>query len=217
MCEGSPVDEHSLSCRRHSLVQHEELDTNYQVMERLQELHDRIMVLAERVAGNLQVSSSFQQAKKYMNEKPLVATAVISMIILCLFPLLMFLGFVFCTLIITFMGFIFVEGTLLTIGTLVLGGALLVGGFFTLFIVGSAAAAYYSYKQALQFTQEAAKFVNKVRASDEPKVVTNGVVPVYQGPIIPTNEKTNENKPTNGITQYDNKIILEENETEEEK
>jgi len=81
------------------------------------------------------VNSFWESCKKYAAENPVMAMTILALVITCAVPVIVFLSFAAITLLVTFIGFLCVEGTLLGIASVFLGGVLLIVGFFTLTFV----------------------------------------------------------------------------------
>jgi len=103
-----------------------------------QQFRDRFQQIGRRVSS-IQlppvVNSWIQSGKKYAKEHPMTAITVLALAISCALPVVFFLTFALITLLVTFTGFLFVEGTILGVAAVVLGGALLIVGGITLSFV----------------------------------------------------------------------------------
>jgi hypothetical protein len=88
------------------------------------------------------VNSFWESCKKYAAENPVMATTILALVVTCAVPVIVFLSFALITLLVTFIGFLCVEGTLLGIASVFLGGVLLIVGFFTLTAVSCGLIAY---------------------------------------------------------------------------
>jgi len=111
-----------------------------------QQFRDRFHQLGRRVS-NMQlppvVNKWIDGGKKYAAEHPVVAMVALALAISCAIPVVVFLTFALITLLITFTGFLFVEGTILGVAALVLGGALVIIGGITLSIVSGFLICYF--------------------------------------------------------------------------
>jgi len=111
-----------------------------------QQFRDRFQQFGRRVS-NIQlppmVNKWIDGGKKYAAEHPVVAMVALALAVSCAIPVVVFLSFALITLLVTFTGFLFVEGTILGVAALVLGGALVIIGGITLSIVSSVLICYF--------------------------------------------------------------------------
>lgn len=95
------------------------------------------------------LKDSFQEkwedTKGYVSDHPLLTTCVLVMIAMCSVPVMCFVAFAIGSIFITFMGFMFLEGILLTFGTAVLGIVLCIVGFFSCITCACIVAAWFSF------------------------------------------------------------------------
>lgn len=56
------------------------------------------------------VNSFWESCKKYAAENPVMATTILALVITCAVPVIVFLSFALITLLVTFIGFLCVEG-----------------------------------------------------------------------------------------------------------
>lgn len=110
-----------------------------------QQVRDRFQRFGQRMSSFRvppAVNSFWESCKKYAAENPMMAMTILALVITCAAPVIVFLSFALITLLVTFIGFLFVEGTLLGIASVFLGGVLLIVGFFTLSAVSCGLLAY---------------------------------------------------------------------------
>jgi hypothetical protein len=111
-----------------------------------QHFRDRFQQLGRRVS-NIKlppvVNKWIDGGKKYAADHPVVAMVALALAISCAIPVVIFLTFALITLLVTFTGFLFVEGTILGVAALVLGGALVIIGGITLSIVSGVLICYF--------------------------------------------------------------------------
>lgn len=89
------------------------------------------------------INNAVESSKNYAAENPMTAVVIVALALSCAIPVCVFLSFAFVTLLVTFAGFLFVEGTILGIASVVLGGALLIVGCITLGFVSVGLLAYF--------------------------------------------------------------------------
>jgi len=58
------------------------------------------------------VNSAVESSKNYAAENPMTAVVFVALALSCAIPVIVFLTFAFVTLLVTFAGFLFVEGEL---------------------------------------------------------------------------------------------------------
>jgi len=111
-----------------------------------QQFRDRFQQIGRRVSS-IQlppvVNSWIQSGKKYAKENPMTAVTLLALAVSCALPVVAFLTFALITLLVTFTGFLFVEGTILGVAACVLGGALLIVGGITLSFVSFLLVSYF--------------------------------------------------------------------------
>lgn len=78
-----------------------------------------------RFLDNLQITELVDAVGDKLAEEPVLGFAVLAMALSCAVPVVVFIIFAIISVIFTFAGFIFVEGTLLTVGCLCLFGCLI--------------------------------------------------------------------------------------------
>jgi len=110
-----------------------------QVRDRFQQFGRRMSTIHLPPVVNTWVES----AKSYAAENPMTAVTILALAISCAIPVVMFLSFALITLLVTFTGFLFVEGTILGVAAVVLGGSLLIVGLITLSFVSAGLVAYF--------------------------------------------------------------------------
>ncbi|XP_021968480.1 uncharacterized protein LOC110863469 isoform X2 [Folsomia candida] len=109
-----------------------------------QQFRDRFQQIGRRVSNiHPVVNSWIQFAKNYAAENPMTALTALALAITCAIPVVVFLTFALITLLVTFTGFLFVEGTILGFAAMLLGGILLVVGGITLSFVSFVLVSYF--------------------------------------------------------------------------
>jgi len=84
--------------------------------------------------------------KEYAREKPITALFIGFFIFACLFPIISFITFALVTIGIGLAGFLFIEGTLLSVALFILGSCLLTITFFAVAIGGTIFSVYFVMK-----------------------------------------------------------------------
>lgn len=148
-------------------IQHVRLQ---EIMDQLEELQQRAVRICQRLydAYAPRVADAWQTTKQYSQDHPYIAIGI-TFSILWILPWL-----AFCCLAvgITLLGFIFVEGTLLTIGTVFLTCAVSILGFIALGIVSVAALSWLIFSALRNLLQHSRKLFYRRR---EP--LENGSLP----------------------------------------
>nr|CAD7460413.1 unnamed protein product [Timema tahoe] len=80
----------------------------------------RVSKYTQRVLKDHHVYEHIDELGVYMAKHPVIALVVFAVVISCGIPVLLFLIFAVVTILLTFTGFVIVEGTLLTIASVVL-------------------------------------------------------------------------------------------------
>lgn len=116
-------------------------DAAFDLLERSWE---RFVALLQRVSRLLKLKEKWEDVKAYASEHPIMTLFMLLLAAMCSVPILCFLAFVFGSLFFTFMGFLFVEGFLLTLASVLLGGVLFIVGFLSLGVSSFLAIAWYA-------------------------------------------------------------------------
>jgi len=105
----------------------------------------------------------WERTRGYAKQHPMTTMfAVITMAMFSL-PITCFFAFAFGSMLFTFMGFMFLEGILLTIGGLLLGGALFIVGFLSLSISSLLAAAWFTASKGQRILASLQQSMSKSR------------------------------------------------------
>ncbi|XP_002740711.1 uncharacterized protein LOC100373492 [Saccoglossus kowalevskii] len=136
-----------------------------------EEVWDRFNKLKDRVDERLHVKDTFDRIVEYGNEHPIVALSVIVAVALASIPVVVFVSFAITTIFISFLGFVFVEGTLLTFGGVVLSAILFFIAIFVLGLCLLATAAWFTFDMAVQVMHTAQdRFQNRAKYKHETDV-----------------------------------------------
>ncbi|GAB6025893.1 hypothetical protein CHUAL_011866 [Chamberlinius hualienensis] len=99
---------------------------------------------SRRMNDRLDLQNVVSNTKAYAQDHPTFSVILATTIVISALPILAFLTFIVATLGITLLGFLFVEGTLLTVGTVFLSGILFFVGFLALGFSAFVAATWFA-------------------------------------------------------------------------
>ncbi|KAK2160619.1 hypothetical protein LSH36_129g03011 [Paralvinella palmiformis] len=92
----------------------------------------RMATILERAWIALHMDEKLEALKQYTIDHPIMTLGAVLTFCMCSIPITCFLFFVMGSLFLTFLGFIFVEGFLLTLASVLLGGALFIVGMLSI-------------------------------------------------------------------------------------
>jgi len=119
-----------------------------------------------------------QPIKEYAREKPITALFIGFFVFACLFPIVTFLTFALITIGIGLAGFLFIEGTLLSVALFFLGSCLLTISFFAAAVGSILFSMYYIYTT---IRNKVSDVINKIVPLAT--VNQNGQAPVENGKV----------------------------------
>ncbi|ODM94043.1 Promethin [Orchesella cincta] len=126
-------------------------ELNWETAAFEKEIRDRIQWLGDKVSSIRAprvVSQLVEFGREYARENPVTALILLALCLTSLAPVILFLVFAVATILVTFLGFLFVEGTLLTVATIIFGGVILIVGFVTLTAILIGMLGYFTTNQA---------------------------------------------------------------------
>ncbi|XP_023709227.1 uncharacterized protein LOC111865429 [Cryptotermes secundus] len=107
----------------------------------------QIVLGAQRIMRELHTSEFLDMTAVYLVQHPIMALFLISVALCCGIPVLMFVLFAVLTVVLTFAGFIVVEGTILTVGSVLLCGFLLGMLVVMLTLAATVGVAYFGFME----------------------------------------------------------------------
>lgn len=113
----------------------------------------QIVLVAQRIMREQHISHFLDVAAVYSVQHPIMTVCLISVALCCGIPVLMFLIFAVLTVILTFTGFILIEGTILTVGSVLLCGLLLGMLVVMLAVTATIGVAYFGFMEVYGFLQ----------------------------------------------------------------
>ncbi|KAJ9590647.1 hypothetical protein L9F63_016318 [Diploptera punctata] len=114
---------------------------------RLLFIWERFVVVGQQIMKELHLNEYMDMAAVYLVQHPVMALFALAMALCCAIPVLMFVVFALLSVILTFTGFIVIEGTILTIGSVLLCGFLL-GMLLVMFtLAATIGVAYFGFME----------------------------------------------------------------------
>ncbi|XP_014671468.1 PREDICTED: uncharacterized protein LOC106812166 isoform X3 [Priapulus caudatus] len=125
-------------------------------MDSLEDIQERCCHLYQRVkaAYGPRVQEAWVAFVQYSETHPYMTMFFITTLIMCVLPMILFLCFAITTVLVTFIGFVFVEGTLLTVGTVILTLAVAVVGILAFTLVALVAASWVTFSAAYKMLEQ---------------------------------------------------------------
>lgn len=114
---------------------------------RLLFIWEQIVLAAQHAMRELHLQEYMDMAAIYMVQHPVVALFAFAMALCCGIPIVMFVIFAILSVILTFTGFIIIEGTILTIGSVLLCGFLLGMLLVMLALAATIGVAYFGFME----------------------------------------------------------------------
>ncbi|XP_069672438.1 lipid droplet assembly factor 1-B [Periplaneta americana] len=116
-------------------------------------LWQQVVMIAQQIMAELHIYDFMDMAAVYMVQHPVMALFLLAMALCCGIPILMFVVFAVISVILTFTGFIVIEGTILTIGSVVLCGFLLGMVVVMIALAATIGVAYFGFMEVYGLLQ----------------------------------------------------------------
>ncbi|CAL8143166.1 unnamed protein product [Orchesella dallaii] len=160
-CSSYQVLRHFPGSNVHSLN-----ELNWETAAFEKEIRDRIQWLGDKITSIRAprvISQLIDFGRDYARENPVTALILLALCLTSLAPVLIFLVFAVATILVTFLGFLFVEGTVLTVATVIFGGVILIVGFITLTAILIGMLGYFTTNQAYLVVTGKSKIFRLIR------------------------------------------------------
>ncbi|XP_077980632.1 uncharacterized protein LOC144435867 [Glandiceps talaboti] len=128
-------------------------------------LMTRFSTLKTRVEDRLHLKEVQEKATKYAQEHPLITLFSVVAIAMSSVPIIGFICFAVATICASFVGFVFVEGTLLTIAGVLLSGVLVFVGLLALGFSALLGVAWFTFNLAMEIMQSTSKKIQQKMAN----------------------------------------------------
>ncbi|CAH1794715.1 unnamed protein product [Owenia fusiformis] len=119
--------------------------------QQLDQIVGRFLHLCSRLNSTFHLKEKFDMLQGFVWDHPFITLILTITLMLCSVPLMMFVFFAAGTMFAVFFGFMFIEGTLVTIGSIIFIGVLIVSGFISLGFAGVIILAYFGCNFGFRF------------------------------------------------------------------